>query len=182
MILLHSLFGARINQWLLQLRKANAAVVLATQSPAQLEHLPHRHTITDSCPTKIFLPNPDAGTPAQAALYHDLGLNQRQTGIIARATPKRHYYFTSPRGSRLFELGLGPLALSLLAAPAGATSEDMKREVEGLITRHGDQWPAIWLDSQGLHDWVERYRLEAAGHGVHQKGDADAEAAYSNVA
>jgi len=32
MALMHSLFGARINQWLLTLRKQNAAVVLATQS------------------------------------------------------------------------------------------------------------------------------------------------------
>src|SRR2546421_290218 len=34
MALMHSLFGARGNQWLLQLRKQNAAVVLATPSPA----------------------------------------------------------------------------------------------------------------------------------------------------
>src|SRR3989441_437585 len=63
MALMHSLFGARVNQWLLQLRKQNAAVVLATQSPAQLAQLAHRHTIVHSCVTKIYPPNPDAPTP-----------------------------------------------------------------------------------------------------------------------
>src|SRR6185437_3123721 len=103
--LMHSLFGPRIHQWLLTLRKHNAAVVLATQSPAQVAQLPFRHTILDSCPTKIYLPNPDATTPGQIALYRELGLNQREIESIARAVPKRHYYFKSSRGSRLFELG-----------------------------------------------------------------------------
>src|SRR5207248_11218800 len=71
MALMHSLFGARINQWLLTLRKQNAAVVLATQSPAQLAQLSNRHTVVDSCPTRIYLPNPDAVTPAQESPYRD---------------------------------------------------------------------------------------------------------------
>ena len=45
---------------------AAGAVVLATQSPSQLAQLPNRHTVVDSCPTRIYLPNPDATTPAQA--------------------------------------------------------------------------------------------------------------------
>ena len=162
MALMHSLFGARVNQWLLQLRKANAAVVLATQSPAQLEQLPHRHTITDSCATRIYLPNPDATTAAQAALYRDLGLNDRQIAIVARAVPKRHYYFTSPRGNRLFELGLGPLALSFLAAPPGVTLDEAKREAETLMRAAGESWPALWLERRGLVGWADRYRTTFA--------------------
>jgi type IV secretion/conjugal transfer VirB4 family ATPase len=158
MALMHSLFGARVNQWLLQLRKQNAAVVLATQSPAQLAQLAHRHTIVDSCVTKIYLPNPDATTPAQAPLYHDLGLNAREIAIIARATPKRHYYLKSPRGSRLFELGLGPVALSFLAADPGASMEETRRHLETLITTHGGDWPAARLEERGLGPWAERLR------------------------
>jgi len=56
--------------------------------------------LTDAWVTEIYLPNADAVTPSQAELYRDLGLNEREIAIIARATPKRHYYFTSPRGSR----------------------------------------------------------------------------------
>jgi type IV secretion system protein VirB4 len=156
MALMHSLFGARVNQWLLQLRKLNAAVVLATQSPAQLAELPQLHTIIDSCVTKIFLPNPDAATPTGAPPYHDLGLNARQRAILARAVPKRHYYVKSPRGSRLFELGLGDVALSFLTA----TSSSKRRDVEQLIATHGSDWPAAWLDERGLGTWAEVLRSD----------------------
>jgi type IV secretion system protein TrbE len=167
MALMHSLFGARVNQWLLQLRKQNAAVVLATQSPAQLGELRHRHTIVDSCVTKIYLPNPDAATAAQAPLYRDLGLNDREIAMIARATPKRHYYVKSPRGSRLFELGLGPVALSFLAADPGASMEETRRHLETLIATHGQDWPAARLEERGLGEWAERIH---AYH--HDKGES----------
>lgn len=165
MALTHSLFGARVNQWLLQLRKQNAAVVLATQSPAQLAQLAHRHTIVDSCVTKIYLPNPDAATPAQAPLYRDLGLNEREIAIIAQAAPKRHYYLKSPRGSRLFELGLGPVALSFLAADPGASMEDTRRHLETLMAAHGRDWPAARLEERGLGDWAERLRTHCTAQG-----------------
>jgi len=156
--LAHSLFGARINQWLLQLRKANAAVILATQSPAQLASLPHRHTIVDSCVTRIFLPNADAMAPGSASLYRDLGLNDRELRTVADATPKRHYYYRGPRGSRLFELGLGPVARAFLTPPNGQTIDETKREVERLIESAGDDWPAQWLAQRGLGEWAERWR------------------------
>jgi type IV secretion system protein VirB4 len=159
MALMHSLFGARVNQWLLQLRKQNAAVVLATQSPAQLAELPQRHTIIDSCVTKIFLPNPDAATPTGAPPYHDLGLNARERTILARAVPQRHYYVKSPRGSRLFELGLGEVALSFLATPPNSSK---RRYVEKLIATHGPDWPAAWLDERGLGMWADWLRADRA--------------------
>jgi type IV secretion system protein VirB4 len=165
MALMHSLFGARVNQWLLQLRKQNAAVVLATQSPAQLAQLAHRHTIIDSCVTKIYLPNPDAATPAQAPLYRDLGLNEREIAIIAHAAPKRHYYLKSPRGSRLFELGLGPVGLSFLAAQPGASMEETRRHLETLIGAHGGDWPAVLLEERGLGTWAGRLRTHRTAQG-----------------
>jgi len=158
MALMHSLFGARINQWLLTLRKQNAAVVLATQSPSQLAQLSNRHTVVDSCPTRIYLPNPDAATPAQESLYRDLGLNDREIAIIQGATAKRHYYVKSSAGSRLFELGLGPVALSFLAAPTGSSMEETRRHLEALIALHGDDWPAVWLEERGHAAWARQFR------------------------
>lgn len=165
MALMHSLFGAKVNQWLLQLRKQNAAVVLATQSPAQLSQLPNRHTVVDSCVTKIYLPNPDAATPSQAPLYRDLGLNEREIAIVSQATPKRHYYLRSPRGSRLFELGLGPVALSFLAPAPGASMEETRRRIESLIAVHGPEWPAVWLDERRLRDWAEQLHAHHTSEG-----------------
>ncbi len=150
MALLHARFGARITQWLLTLRKHNAAVVLATQSPAQLAQLPTRHAVIDSCPTRFYLPNADAAAPAAAELYRDLGLNAREIATVAGATPKRHYYMSTPRGSRLFELGLGPLALAVLTPPPGQTIEEAKRQAEGLMAAHGPAWLPVWLEQRGL--------------------------------
>jgi type IV secretion/conjugal transfer VirB4 family ATPase len=150
MALLHPRFGPRVTQWLLTLRKQNGAVVLATQSPAQLAQLAARHAVIDSCPTKFYLPNADAASPSAATLYHDLGLNDREIATVATATPKRHYYMKTPRGSRLFELALGPFALAFLSVPAGRTVEDVKRHVEGLIERYGTGWPTEWIAQQGL--------------------------------
>jgi type IV secretion system protein VirB4 len=157
MALMHSLFGARINQWLLTLRKQNAAVVLATQSAAQLERLPNRHTVVDSCPTKFYLPNADASSSAQAPLYRDLGVSEREIAIIAKAIPKRQYYFKSPRGSRLFELGLGPAALAFLTTAPGASVEETRRRIESLIESHGDEWRARWLEERNALQSAEQY-------------------------
>jgi type IV secretory pathway VirB4 component len=162
MALMHPRFGARITQWLLTLRKQNAAVVLATQSPAQLAQLPARHAIVESCPTKFYLPNADAAAPASAELYNDFGLNAREIATIAAATPKRHYYVKSTRGSRLFELGLGPLALAVMTPPAGQTVEDAKRRIEILMRECDDQWLAVWLEQRGLTQAAAAFRLSSA--------------------
>jgi type IV secretion system protein VirB4 len=158
MALMHSLFGARVNQWLLTLRKQNAAVVLATQSPSQLAQLANRDTVVDSCPTRIYLPNPDATTAAQEALYHDLGLNDREIAIVAGGRAKRDYYLKSTGGSRLFELGLGPVALAFFAPPLGCSMEETRQHLDGLIESHGHDWPAIWLEERGLPEWAHQFR------------------------
>src|SRR3546814_6293789 len=80
--------------------------------------------IVESCPTRIFLPNERAVEPQITAIYRRFGLNDRQSEILSRATPKRDYYCQSRRGNRLFDLGLGDVALAFAAAsskiaPAG---------------------------------------------------------------
>jgi type IV secretion system protein VirB4 len=91
--LMESQFAVRIKQWLLTLRKRNAAVVLVAHTPAQIAELDNREVIIDSCPTKIYLPNPEAAEPESARLYTSMGLTDREVQIIARATKKKHYFF-----------------------------------------------------------------------------------------
>src|SRR3546814_7847109 len=43
--------------------------------------------------------------------------------LIAAAQPKRDYYLQSWRGNRLFELGLGPVALAFCAASQTRSEE-----------------------------------------------------------
>ena len=109
-------FAARIREWLKVLRKKNVSVVFATQSLADIANSSIAPAIIESCPQRIFLPNDRAVEPQSKASYEQFGLNERQIELIARAVPKRQYYLQSRRGNRLFELGLGPIALSFCGA------------------------------------------------------------------
>jgi type IV secretion system protein VirB4 len=148
--LMKGIFAARIKQWLLTLRKQNTAVVLATQSLAQLYESPNRAILLESCPTKILLPNPEATAPGHIGLYRDLGLNDTEIELLARARRKRDYYFKSPRGSRLFELGLGPVALAFVGTPEGLSLAEALAEARPLIARDGAAWPREWLLRRGI--------------------------------
>ena len=117
------LFAARIREWLKTLRKKNVAVVFATQSLADIERSAIAPALIESCPTRIFLPNDRALEPQAKSVYERFGLNARQVEILGFATPKRDYYAQSARGNRLFELGLGPVALALCGA---SSPEDQK--------------------------------------------------------
>jgi len=126
-------FAAKIREWLKTLRKFNVAVVFATQSLADIARSSIAPALIESCPTRIFLPNPDAQTPQIASFYEAFGLNPQQIRIIASATPKREYYYQSSTGNRLFELGLGPLGL----AAVGASSPGDQQLMSAILAEHG---------------------------------------------
>jgi type IV secretory pathway VirB4 component len=150
-MLTNGLFGAKIEEWLRTLRKKNAAVVLATQSLSEIANSPHRDVILESCPTKLYLPNPEAKNSGTQEMYRRFGLSNRQIDIVADATPKRHYYYVSPLGRRLFQFSLGPAALAFI----GAGSKEDVLAARRMIEQHGDRWTADWLHARGLHDWAE---------------------------
>jgi type IV secretion system protein VirB4 len=143
-------FANRIKQWLLTLRKQNAAVMLVAHSLAQLDAVPAKQVLIESCPTRVLLPNAEATSSANLLLYRDLGLNDREIALVARAVAKRDYYVTSPLGSRLVTLDLGPLARAFLGAPEGVTIEGMLTMVDELAAREGNGWPVAWLERLGV--------------------------------
>lgn len=113
-------FAGKLREWLKTLRKKNASVVFATQSLADIDGSAIAPAIIESCPTRILLPNDRAIEPQIMTIYRRFGLNDRQIEILARAIPKRDYYCQSRRGNRLFELGLGEVALAFTAASSKA--------------------------------------------------------------
>jgi len=147
-MLLNELFREKIRDWLKTLRKSNAAVVFATHSPTDVLNSAIASTIIESCPTKILLPNPEARDPAVVPAYRALGLTAKQIDIIAGAVPKRHYYYVSSQGRRLFDLDLDEVALSFV----GAGSKEDITTVRALASVFGDVWPAKWLEARGLDD------------------------------
>ena len=124
-------FAQQLREWLKTLRKKNASVVFATQSLSDIDGSNIAPAIVESCPTRIFLPNERAIEPQITAIYRRFGLNDRQIEILARATPKRDYYCQSRRGNRLFELGLGPVALAFCAASSKADHAAIERYRRG---------------------------------------------------
>lgn len=139
-------FASRIREWLKTLRKKNVGVVFATQSLADIQRSTIAPAIVESCPTRIFLPSPQAVEPQLRPIYEGFGLNARQIEMVARATPKRDYYVQSARGNRLFDLGLGPVALAFVAA---SSPRD-----HALIDTALAEWPAdfasTWLRFRDL--------------------------------
>jgi type IV secretion system protein VirB4 len=87
-------------------------VVFATQSITDISQSSIASTLREACFTKIYLPNSNALSAEASSIYERFGLNKRQIELVALAQPKRDYYYTSPLGNRLFELGLAPLALA----------------------------------------------------------------------
>jgi type IV secretion system protein TrbE len=139
-------FAAQLREWLKTLRKKNASVIFATQSLADIETSAIAPAIIESCPTRIFLPNERAFEPQIATIYRRFGLNDRQIEILSRATPKRDYYCQSRRGNRLFELGLGEVAMTFVAA----SSKTDQLQITELVDTHGrNDFAAAWLRARG---------------------------------
>jgi type IV secretion system protein VirB4 len=140
-------FAPRLREWLKTLRKANASVVFATQSLADLTGSPLAAAVVESCPTRILLPNPRALEPGIAALYRAFGLSERQLEVLARARPKRDYYLQSPEGCRLFDLELGPVALAF----CGVGGRADRAAMDAVLAEHGPAgFAAAWLRRRGL--------------------------------
>jgi len=140
-------FAGQLREWLKTLRKKNASVVFATQSLSDIANSAIAPAVVEGCPTRIFLPNERAIEPQIAAIYRDFGMNERQIAIIARAASKREYYCQTRRGNRLFELGLGPVALALCAA----SGKDDHRLIDQVLTEQGrDGFLPAWFEARGV--------------------------------
>jgi len=144
------LFSARLRQWLKTLRKKQVSVVFDTQSLADVKESAIAPAIIESCASRIFLPNPQATEPQVRTIYEGFGLNSRQIQIVASAQPKRHYYYQSRLGNRVFDLDLGPAALAF----AGASTPQDQRDIDRVLLDAGAPgFAGAWLRHRGL-DWA----------------------------
>lgn len=145
-------FASKIREWLKTLRKKNVAVVFATQSLSDIDTSSIADTIKEACFTKIYLPNAAALNPDATGFYNRFGLNQRQIEILAYATPRRDFYYTSRLGTRLCALNLGPLAL----AYCSGASPELRALTKTLQASTPDReaFNQKYLDSVGLADLI----------------------------
>lgn len=158
----HEVFAKKLRDWLKTLRKKNARVVFATQSLSDL-YDPTTKALTqvtaaimESCPTKIYLPNPHIEAEMRE-LYKKMSLSDRQIEIIGHiGIPKRHYYVVTPEGNRLIDLGFSdmkPLALAFI----GLSKEKSNRLLD-CHKEYGAEWVFYWLKENGLEEWGEYWK------------------------
>ena len=151
MFLDNPLFATKLREWLKVLRKANVAVVFATQSLRDIENSTIAPAIMDSCLTKIYLPNANMDEQ-NVRIYQSFGLNSREMEILSFAVPKRQYYYKSSSGSCLFELALGQFALAYVAA----SSKEDQNKAKQILKEYGRaKFNLVWLEYKRLPDYQE---------------------------
>jgi type IV secretion system protein VirB4 len=87
-------------------RKRNAAVLLATQSSEDFADPDLLRTIVESCPTKVFLSNPDLDPARARELFR---LNDVELARIVDLQPRRQFLLKRPDAAKVLELTVDPL-------------------------------------------------------------------------
>ena len=106
-------FVAMLRDWLKTLRKKNVYVILATQEIQDTKSNIFS-TILNACMTKILLPNSQAMQDENRDLYQGIGISNDDIAALAEATPKRQYFYFSPKGKQMFNLMLSDVQLRFL--------------------------------------------------------------------
>ena len=109
-------------------RKKNAALVLATQSAADVTGTSGAAALLESIPTKLFLANPEL--PAEVAdLFR---LNEAELARVRELTPKRQLYLRRPDEAAVLRLEVDPESYWLYTSSA---TDAEKRE--RAVAEHG---------------------------------------------
>lgn len=96
-----------IREWIVRgektWRKKNAAMILATQSVVELAASDLLHIVNESCPTKIFLANPNIDRRLYGEIFQ---LNDTQLELLESLVPKRELLVIQPRGTKKLVLAV----------------------------------------------------------------------------
>ena len=84
-------------------RKHNAAMILATQSIKELDESGMLSTVAESCPTKIFLANPEMNRQVYAEAFH---LNDTELELIADLVPPGEMLIRKAQSSKKVRLNV----------------------------------------------------------------------------
>src|SRR6266478_2497158 len=86
-------------------RKHNAAMILSTQSLDELKRSDVLDVIIESCPTKIFLANPDMDRELYRRQFH---LNENEVELISTLIPKQQFLIKRPELAKVANLSVDP--------------------------------------------------------------------------
>lgn len=112
-------FGARLENWLVTLRKMNCVVIMMTQYPSQLEGSRVGKTIVETVPTQILFPN-DRAKPSD---FDFLRVNEKEAALLTQPTLGQRIALVRSAGDNVFVdvdlSALGPLLNILGGGRAG---------------------------------------------------------------
>jgi type IV secretion system protein TrbE len=148
-------FSDRLEVAIREMRRNNVQIGFATQSIFDAVNSPAAHVILSNCPTRFYLPDPDALQPQSVEILEGLGLRHSEIEALAHATPKRQYMMQqkvsdpSMGGIAVFDMTLGPVGLALCATTGLAS----QRHADAVVARWGkEHFLYGWLMENGLPD------------------------------
>ncbi|MFN8579398.1 MAG: hypothetical protein U0163_00265 [Gemmatimonadaceae bacterium] len=93
-------------------RKKNACVLLATQSSEDLQRSELLRVAIESCPTRLFLANPNIDQAVYQELFH---LNEAEAARIASIVPRQQFLLKQPRVAKVLSLHVDPESAALFS-------------------------------------------------------------------
>lgn len=146
-------FAARLGDWLRTLRKRNAAVILATQSLAEIEDSPLLPAVLDNVPTRILLANPHVHAQRRVHVER-LGLSEAQLARVRDLHRGAEAYVVQPGRAWRLQCRFPPPVLAALRSDPRA---------QRLFAR---------VRAEGGPGWAQRYLARAAARPIGEEGGA----------
>ncbi|MEO8243563.1 MAG: type IV secretion system protein B4 [bacterium] len=115
------IFVKRLHDWLVTMRKKNAAVMMLTQTPTHLTQSKVGQIIAESVVTQLLYPNPRANPED----YRILRLNEKEAEFLCTPTGGLRLALLRSAGDSVFvNMDLAPLGSLLTVLGGGRTGED----------------------------------------------------------
>lgn len=161
-------FRDKLREYFKDMRKKNTSIIFATQNLADVvaNKGPLFTTVSENCPSRIYLPNPNATNATNKEMYRAFGCNDSQIDIIARMKPQHDYYYAcAEKGNRVFSLALQPSELPFVTATSKSDQQAMDKL---LAAGYGDDFIRQWLHYKGFDfEWPEILKNMQKGYPAH---------------
>ena len=161
-------FRDKLREYFKDMRKKNTSIIFATQNLADVvaNKGPLFTTVSENCPSRIYLPNPNAANALNAEMYRAFGLNDSQINIIAHIKPQHDYYYAcAEKGNRVFALALQPSELPFVTSTSKSDQQAMNKLI---AAGFGDDFVHQWLHYKGFgFEWPKIAKLLSQGLPMH---------------
>lgn len=157
-------FRGKLREYFKDMRKKNTSIIFATQNLSDIASKKDlMMTVMENCPSRIYLPNPNAANEVNSELYKQFGCNSSQIDIISRMKPQHDYYYScAEKGNRIFALALQPSELAFVTA----TSKNDQQAMNQLINLgYKDDFIHQWLYYKNFgFEWPKVEELVKKGY------------------